>query len=108
MKAIKLSQGRVDQPSHRRSKTVIPYDHMTKEYILIAEDEGIVAIHLQSKLISLGYCATTVSSGEEALQSIRTKRPDLILMDIMLNGQLTALRQQQKFNSNFFPFLSSI
>jgi CheY-like chemotaxis protein len=103
MKAIKLSQGRVDQPSHRRSKTVIPYDHMTKEYILIAEDEGIVAIHLQSKLISLGYCVATVSSGEEALQSIRTKRPDLILMDIMLNGQIDGIETAAKIQQQFLP-----
>ena len=74
---------------------------MANEYILIAEDEGIVAIHLQSKLISLGYRATTVSSGEEVLQSIRTRQPDLILMDIMLNGQIDGIETAAKVHQQF-------
>ncbi len=60
---------------------------MSEAKILIVEDEGIEALDLQHRLISLGYPAPdTVFSGEEALQRVQERAPDLVLMDIMLHG----------------------
>ncbi|MEP6962647.1 MAG: response regulator [Acidobacteriota bacterium] len=55
--------------------------------ILIVEDEGIVGMDLQDKLIKAGYEAPlVVASSEEALESITEAPPDLVLMDIHIQG----------------------
>jgi two-component system sensor histidine kinase/response regulator len=62
---------------------------MTKPHILIAEDENIVALHLQSALEVLGYhVPVIVASGEKAVEEAEKARPDLVLMDIMLEGDV--------------------
>ena len=57
--------------------------------ILLAEDEGIVAEDLRKQLTKLGYtvCAV-VSTGEEAVKKAEEDNPDLLLMDIRLNGKM--------------------
>lgn len=60
-----------------------------KNRILIVEDEGIVARYIADRLERLGYYVpTTVSSGTEAITAAKTEKPDLILMDIMIEGEL--------------------
>lgn len=55
--------------------------------ILIAEDERLVALNLESRLQELGYeVVGSVSSGEAALESALLLAPDLVLMDIQLSG----------------------
>lgn len=62
---------------------------MSQEKILVVEDEAIVAEDIAYRLQNLGYTVTDiVSSGEEALVSVAKIVPDLVLMDIMLQGQL--------------------
>jgi signal transduction histidine kinase len=62
---------------------------MSQQKILVVEDEAIVAEDIAYRLQNLGYTVTDiVSSGEEALVSIGRIVPDLVLMDIMLQGQL--------------------
>jgi len=55
--------------------------------ILVVEDERIVARDLQFRLTSLGYqvCGSAASK-LEALNAAQQNRPDLVLMDIRLNG----------------------
>lgn len=65
---------------------------MLKNHILIVEDEAIVASDIQYSLQKLGFLVTGVAaSGELALTMIKTSQPDLILMDIMLQGKLSGL-----------------
>jgi PAS domain S-box-containing protein len=65
---------------------------LSKEKILIVEDSFIVAYHLQTTLESEGYHVIgTQASGEDALEFIERQRPDLVLMDIMLAGQLDGI-----------------
>jgi PAS domain S-box-containing protein len=60
---------------------------MGKAQVMVVEDEGLVALSLERKLIDLGYgVPAVVSSGEEAIQQALEFRPDIILMDIMLGG----------------------
>ena len=62
---------------------------MTKERILIVEDEGIVAADLEGRLNHLGYTvAGRAASGEQALQLAASTKPDLVLMDIILQGDM--------------------
>ena len=61
---------------------------MNKISILIVEDEGIVAENLSDKLQQLGYdVAGIASKGEEAREMALKLRPQLILMDIQLDGE---------------------
>lgn len=76
---------------------------MSKANIYIVEDSFIVALHLQTTLENEGYRVVGKSdSGEAALHSIERTRPDLILMDIMLTGEMdgiqTAAAVKLKFN----------
>jgi PAS domain S-box-containing protein len=60
--------------------------------ILIVEDESIVAIDLKRTLENLGYeVLDIVRSGEKAVQKAVQLIPDLILMDIMLEGEMTGI-----------------
>jgi two-component system, cell cycle sensor histidine kinase and response regulator CckA len=55
--------------------------------ILIVEDELIVATDLQSRLVALGYLAVgTAVNADQALAMSDRLRPDLVLMDIHLEG----------------------
>jgi two-component system, response regulator PdtaR len=57
--------------------------------ILIVEDEAITAMSLQSNLEKLGYAVSSVAaSGEDAIHLTDKLKPDLILMDIVLNGDI--------------------
>ncbi len=60
---------------------------MSRKRILICEDEGIVAQDIKARLSDLGYSVpATVSSGNEVIPALKKARPDLVLMDIMLQG----------------------
>lgn len=62
---------------------------MDKVRILIVEDEHIVAWDLERRLTRLGYTVLgMVSSGEEAIAKALELKPDIILMDIRLSGEM--------------------
>ncbi len=57
--------------------------------ILIVEDERITAEDLEEVLKDLGYqVSAVVSSGEEAIREAERNRPDLVLMDIRIKGEM--------------------
>ena len=65
---------------------------MAAPRILIVEDEGLVALDLKNRLESFGYeVSDMLSSGEMAVEKIETLRPDLVLMDIMLSGEMDGI-----------------
>jgi len=65
---------------------------MANERIYIVEDERIIAIDLQRRLERLGYVVCgSASDAEEALAGIRSTKPDLILMDIVLPGAVDGI-----------------
>jgi two-component system, OmpR family, alkaline phosphatase synthesis response regulator PhoP len=59
---------------------------MTRKSILVVEDEEDILELVEYNLGKSGFAVTAVTSGEEALQSIRTKIPDMVLLDLMLPG----------------------
>jgi PAS domain S-box-containing protein/putative nucleotidyltransferase with HDIG domain len=62
---------------------------MSGSRILLVEDEAVVALDIRNRLNSLGYeVVGTVASGEEAVNVAGSLFPDLILMDIMLEGEM--------------------
>ncbi len=54
--------------------------------VLVVEDEEDILALLHYNLIKAGYNADCASHGEEALESIAVKKPDIILLDLMLPG----------------------
>ena len=60
---------------------------MSRSRILIVEDEAIVALDIEERLTGMGYeLAGHASNGEDALALVRAGKPDLVLMDIQLQG----------------------
>ena len=65
---------------------------MSKKKILIVEDETIIAMEIGKDLELAGYTIIeTVVSGEKALDVIQGNRPDLVLMDINLQGEMDGI-----------------
>jgi two-component system cell cycle sensor histidine kinase/response regulator CckA len=76
---------------------------MIKGNLLIVEDDYVVAANLQTELEEMGYrIMGMVPSGEKAMEHVRTERPELVLMDIKLQGAIdgveTAVRLRQAYN----------
>lgn len=60
--------------------------------ILIVEDEAIVAMQTGKHLSRAGYeVAAALSSGEEAIERFEELKPELVLMDITLRGELDGI-----------------
>jgi diguanylate cyclase len=75
---------------------------MLNKKILIVEDESIIAEDIADSLIALGYRVTAiVYSGEEALQSAAEERPDLVLMDVNLQGEIDGITTGERMRSRF-------
>ncbi len=65
---------------------------MSKARVLIVEDENLVARDLHNMVRLLGYEVTAVvQTGEEVIASLNQKKPDLVLMDIVLKGKLDGI-----------------
>ena len=65
---------------------------MDKVQVLVVEDEVIVSMDLRYKLESLGYSVPAeIRSGEEAVAAACQMRPDVVLMDIWLGGDLDGI-----------------
>lgn len=60
--------------------------------ILIVEDEPLVAEYLKVQLINCGYNVLAIAcSGERAVEMAQEYLPDLVLMDIVLQGQMDGI-----------------
>jgi len=57
---------------------------MSKEKILVVDDEKDIVELLQYNLEKEGYKISAVFSGEQCLENVKSELPDLILLDLML------------------------
>lgn len=65
--------------------------------ILIAEDEQIVALDLKRRLEQFGYAVSgPAPSGPEAVQVAYQVQPDLVLMDIRLQGEMDGMHAAEE------------
>lgn len=65
---------------------------MTAHRILVGEDERITALNLRRILLKLGYeVPATIANGESALRYILNDPPDLVLMDITIEGPIEGI-----------------
>jgi PAS domain S-box-containing protein len=72
---------------------------MNKKRILVVEDESLIAEDIKRTLANLDYeVLDTVSTGIEALEKTRSLAPDLVLMDIMLEGSMTGIQVAEQIH----------
>lgn len=57
-----------------------------KENILVVDDDPEIVSFLRRGLIYEGYNVNTAASGTEALEKVRERQPDLVILDIMMPG----------------------
>ncbi len=75
---------------------------MASTQILIVEDQAIVAHDMRKKLETLGYGVSgIVASGEEAIQQTAVLRPDLVLMDVELEGAMDGTEAARYIHTYF-------
>jgi len=62
---------------------------MTKKRILIVEDEPMTSMREEQMLVNLGYEVVGMAlTGENAIQMAGADKPDLVLMDVKLMGEM--------------------
>ncbi|MGR3177672.1 MAG: response regulator, partial [Candidatus Anammoxibacter sp.] len=70
--------------------------------ILIVEDQKATAMKIQKDLDKMGYAVTSiVPSGEEVVKSIEDNMPDLVLMDIILEGEMDGIEASEQIKLKF-------
>jgi len=66
---------------------------MSPTSLLVVEDESIVAMDIKHRAEGLGYRVVGMAaSGEEAIELARKEKPDLVLMDIVLKGEMDGIQ----------------
>jgi hypothetical protein len=82
-------------------------DSERKPLILVVEDEQVVAIDISRTLRGLGYdVCQPVASGEKALQMLKSVEPDLILLDIRLEGELDGIETAKVIRRDYqIPYI---
>ena len=76
--------------------------------ILVVEDEPSLQKLLEYQLKRIGHEIVVVADGKQALASVKTDRPDLVLLDVMLPvmGGFQVLRQlQEDKNTSNIPVI---
>ncbi|MCI0468794.1 MAG: response regulator, partial [Nitrospirae bacterium] len=64
----------------------------TKAKILVVEDSRIEAENLKLTLEELGYSVVDIKdSAKDAIKTAEEKKPDLVMMDIMLKGKISGI-----------------
>lgn len=80
---------------------------MKKKKILIVEDQLIITMDLEYMLEELGYDICGVCTNyDDAIFAIKTTKPDLILVDIILYGEKTGIDLAHEINNTYhIPFI---
>jgi PAS domain S-box-containing protein len=75
---------------------------MRQTRIQVVEDEAIIAEDIVRGLLNLGYAvASKASSGKEAIKKAEETNPDLVLMDIVLQGDMDGIETAEQIKTLF-------
>lgn len=73
---------------------------MSKTNVLVVEDESIVSKDIQHSLKKLGYNVVgAAATGEKAVELATETKPDIVLMDIMLKGDMNGIEAADEIRS---------
>jgi two-component system, OmpR family, alkaline phosphatase synthesis response regulator PhoP len=83
-----------------------------KKKIFVIDDEKDIREILKINLVSEGYDVTTFSSAGEAMKKLESDKPDLIVLDVMMEGKdgfefCREIRSEEKFKKIPVIFLSA-
>jgi len=75
---------------------------MEKGKLLIAEDENIIAFDLSTRLVLFGYeVIGMAATGNEVLAMVQSNRPDLVVMDIFLRGEIDGIQTAEILRNEY-------
>lgn len=75
---------------------------MPKINVLVVEDESIVSKDIQHSLKKLGYNVVgAASTGDRAIELAGSEKPDIVLMDIMLKGEMNGIETAEVMKTQF-------
>ncbi|MBT4264684.1 MAG: PAS domain S-box protein [Deltaproteobacteria bacterium] len=75
---------------------------MDREKILIVENDAIIAMQIENSLADLGYQVTSIAnSGEKAIEQAKLEKPDLVLMDMRIEGKMNGIKTADMIRSRF-------
>ncbi len=75
---------------------------MKKTKIMIVEDEILIAMNMKSDLTDIGYeICKLVTTGEDAIKNAELEKPDVVLMDIILNGKMNGIDAAGEIRSRY-------
>ena len=73
-----------------------------KKRILLVENDTVLAVLTKLELEDLGYDALEIAStGEKAVQIALEQKPDLVLMDVKLDGELDGAEAAKQIHNHF-------
>lgn len=82
-----------------------------KRKVLIVEDELLAARLLQYIITQSDYnCVGIAKNADEAIELARTHKPEIILMDILLQGNVNGIEAAHKireFSNSYIVYISS-
>jgi signal transduction histidine kinase/DNA-binding response OmpR family regulator len=84
---------------------VVPFNPAgegSKSRVLVVEDEVVIASDLQQSLEGMGFEVVGIAaSGEDAVEMAIRERPDLVLMDIVLQGRMDGAEAAEEIYSRY-------
>ncbi|MDP3485513.1 MAG: response regulator, partial [Methanobacteriaceae archaeon] len=72
-----------------------------KKKILIVEDEALTSMELEANLQIWGYNPLLAPAGQEAIELALEHHPELILMDIVLEGEMDGVKAIEKIKESY-------
>jgi PAS domain S-box-containing protein len=73
---------------------------MNKVKILIVEDEEIIALEIATRLTKMGFdICKTVTNGLDTVEEVKMCKPDIILMDIRIKGDIDGIETAKEIMS---------
>ncbi len=74
---------------------------MPQSNILVVEDNAVIALDIQRQLKRLSYnVCGSAATGEDAITAATAANPDIVLMDIMLNGEMDGIEAAEEIRAS--------
>jgi len=71
--------------------------------VLIVEDEITIAEYIKTVIEDYGYQVCGISnSGEDCIRKVIEKKPDIILMDVILDGEIDGIEAAKTILDRFY------
>lgn len=85
----------------------------TAKKILLAEDDEFLSSLLHNRLLREGFTVALAKNGDEVVELLKSFKPDLVLLDIILPGKLgfeilEDMRQDPKISKIPFMVMSNL